>query len=477
MVVHSLWHPGTRHPTVLRSALLLLLAASTAVAQATVDGVVYDSISRGTLAGATVQFYGPTDSPNARVVAATADARGEFRITGLARGRYVAGFFHSSLDSLGLEMPSQVVDLTSDRHTRLATPSPRTLSRTLCPLVPLSDSTAILIGHLRESGSSRPLANGRVHVEWRETTINKKDISSVGVVATSETAGPGWFAVCGIPASAPLIVRADLASDTTGDVQIELPPGGMAHVTLYLAASSNSAARRQNDVRLVGSVLDAAGRPVVANISAWGTTANAMTDERGQFKLDSLPAGTRTIEFRSIGAEPRFVVADLVRGQANRVEVTMQKAVALKAVEVSATVVYSKGLELFERHQRRAAGGVFVRAPEGAAGRDLVALTRSAYGADVEFGQDHRWHVWMRKPGGSIRTGMARCTPSIYLDGIRNRDDFDDLEGYLGFDLILAVEIYSNYGEIPSDYPVEPLSACGLISIWTRPIETGTKKP
>ena len=464
----------------LRAAILMLIACTSALAQASVDGVVYDSISRGTLAGATVQFYGPTDSPNARVVAATTDARGEFRITGLARGRYLAGFFHSSLDSLGLEMPSQVVDLSSDRHTRLATPSPRTLSRTLCPLVPISDSTAILIGHLRESGTNRALANGRVHVDWRETTINKKDISSVGVVATSETTGPGWFALCGIPSSAPLMVRAELASDTTGDVQLELPPGGIAHVTLYLGITSDSVAgptRRRDDVRLVGTVLDAGGRVVVANVSAWGTTANAMTDERGQFRLDSLPAGTRTLEFRSIGSEPQFVVADLVRGQVNRIDVTMQKAVALKAVEVTAAVVYSKGLELFERHQRRAAGGVFVRAPDGAAGRDLIALTRLAYGVDVEYGRDHRWRAWMRKPGGSIRTGMSRCIPSIYLDGMRNLGDFDDLEGYLGFDRILAVEIYPNYGEIPSDYPVEPLSACGLISIWTRPLEMRPKKP
>jgi hypothetical protein len=461
---------------------MLVVAGPSAAAQATVDGVVYDSISRGPLAGARVQFYGPTDSSNARVLAATTDARGEFRITGLARGRYLAGFFHPSLDSLGLDMPSQIVDVTSDRHTQLATPSPSSLSRTLCSGKSLGDSTAVLIGHLRESGTGRALANARVHVDWRETTINKKTISSIGVIATSETTGPGWFAVCGVPSSAPLIVRAELAGDTTGDVQVELPPGGLSHITLHLATSAGSGggiSRRRNDVRVVGAVLDGAGRPMVANVSAWGTVANAMTDERGQYRLDSLPAGTRTLEFRSIGAEPTFVVTDVVRDQPNRVDVTMQKAVALKAVEIRATVAYSRGLELFERHQRRSAGGVFIRALDGAAaGQDLIALTRRAFGVNVTFDiRDRRWHAYMRKPGASLRTGPAQCEPKLYLDGLKALEEFDDLANYLGPDMILALEIYPNYGEIPSDYPTEPLSPCGLISIWTRPLEMRPAKP
>jgi hypothetical protein len=277
------------------------------------------------------------------------------------------------------------------------------------------------------------------------------------------------------------MVRAELAGDTTGELQVELPPRGLAHVTLHLAISPDWArgvARRRNDIRLTGTVLDGSGRPHVANISAWGTKANAMTDERGQFRLDSLPGGTRTIEFRSIGAEPKFVVTDLVRDQANRLEVTMQKAVALKAVEIRATVAYSKGLELFERHQRRSAGGVFVRARDGAAaGQDLIALTRAAYGVNVTYNmRDRKWHAYMRKPGGSIRTGTSQCDPKIYLDGLKALEDFDDLQSYLGGDMILAVEIYPNYGEIPSDYPTEPLSPCGLISIWTRPLEMKPRK-
>jgi hypothetical protein len=168
---------------------------------------------------------------------------------------------------------------------------------------------------------------------------------------------------------------------------------------------------------------------------------------------------------------------NLVPDQTSRVDLRMEKAVPLKAVEVRATVAYSKGLELFERHQKRSSGGVFIRAPEGEAGADLIALARSSYGVDVDFGRDHRWHIYMRKPGGSIRTGLGKCVPTIYLDGTRTRDDFDDLEGYLGNDMILAVEVYPNYGEIPSDYAVEPLSACGLVSIWTRPLEMRRKTP
>jgi hypothetical protein len=458
---------------------MLVLNGSAVAAQATVSGVVYDSLSLSMLRGATVQFYGPTDGPGARIVNATTDSRGAYRITGLVRGRYLAGFFHASLDSLGLEMPSHVVEVDGDRHADLATPSPRSISRAVCSGKSASDSTGILIGHLRESGSDRPLANARVHVDWSETTIDQKRISSVNVVASSETTGPGWFAVCGVPTSTPLIVRAELAGDTTGDIRVELPPSSVAHVTLYLAASDSATRRgqRSRDARLAGMVLDAAGRPVVADVAVWGTAANAATNERGQFQFDSLPAGTRTVEVRSIGVEPKYVVVDLVRGQTSRVDIRMQKVVALKAVEIRATVAYSKGLELFERHQRRSVGGVFVRPLDDAlAGRDLIAITRTAFGVDVSTDRNHNWHAYMRKPGGSIGRGLGKCEPTLYLDGRKSLDTFDDLYGYLGHDLILAVEIYPNYGEIPSDYPTEPLSPCGLISIWTRPLEIPLKK-
>jgi hypothetical protein len=486
--VPNLWHPAGGF------CCLFLLVARSAAAQVAVDGVVYDSISRGVLAGATVQFFGPTDGANPRVAAATTDARGEFRITGLPRGRYLAGFFHASLDSLGLDMPPQVVDLNSDRHTRLTTPSPVSLSRLFCAGKPTTDSTAILIGHLRESGSGRGVVNAQVHVDWSETTVNQKKISAVDVIATSETTGPGWFAVCGVPASTPVIVRAEQAGDTTGDVRVELPPSGLGHVTLHLAISPDSAARsprRAGTARVAGTVLDWAGRPAIADVSAWGTSVSATTDERGQFRLDRLPAGTRTIEVRAIGAQPVLVVADLLRDQTNRIDARLERVVALKAVEIRATVAYSKNLEIFERHQRRSAGGAFIRALDGAqAGQDLIGLARTAMGVDVAFGRDHRWHVSMKKPGASLRPksrlsqggpGAAldagTCTPTIYLDGIKTSDDFDDLVAYLGFDLILAVEVYPHYGEIPSDYPVDPLSACGLISIWTRPLESRPKKP
>ena len=144
-------------------------------------------------------------------------------------------------------------------------------------------------------------------------------------------------------------------------------------------------------------------------------------------------------------------------------------------METRAEMVYSKGLLAFERHKRTAAGGYFIRPLEAAVGvptQDLTTLARLGPGVSApELSQsDHHWHVYMRTPGGSITGGVTRtCTPAIYVDGIKTLRDFDDLLGSISPEVILGLEVYTHFGEVPLDYPVSPLSACGVLALWTRP--------
>src|SRR3989338_4226029 len=94
------------------SLLFVATVASLAAAQASspagampggsISGVVRDSIARGPLAGAWVQFV---EASRQATVARTVitDSLGRFAFDGVPNGRYTIGFFHSLLDSLGVE--------------------------------------------------------------------------------------------------------------------------------------------------------------------------------------------------------------------------------------------------------------------------------------------------------------------------------------------------------------------------------------
>src|SRR5687768_8460338 len=99
-------------PMRFRPLLCVVVLARMAVAQApearrepapsTVSGVVHDSIARAPLVGAIVQLV-RADSLARLSRTTTSDSLGRFAFVGVPAGRYMLGFFHQMLDSLGVE--------------------------------------------------------------------------------------------------------------------------------------------------------------------------------------------------------------------------------------------------------------------------------------------------------------------------------------------------------------------------------------
>ena len=103
-----------------RSLGLLLVLSSVAGAQqpgapaagrAGLSGVVFDSMAGRPLVGATVQITGAAGAVVGRMASAVTDTAGRYTVSDLAPGRYVAGFFHDALDTLGLVGEPRAVDL------------------------------------------------------------------------------------------------------------------------------------------------------------------------------------------------------------------------------------------------------------------------------------------------------------------------------------------------------------------------------
>src|SRR4051794_37053936 len=93
------------HRPLLYSVLALIFPATSLHAQTSVVGTVTDSVGHHPVAGALVQIA----SSGSFVKSATTDSLGGYRIADVPPGTYLIGFFHATLDSLGLDVsPKQV---------------------------------------------------------------------------------------------------------------------------------------------------------------------------------------------------------------------------------------------------------------------------------------------------------------------------------------------------------------------------------
>ncbi len=181
-----------------------------APAQAGVRGVVYDSVGRRALPGAHVQFV-PLDparhSDGRRTT--RSDSTGGFAVADLPPGRYLAGFFHPRLDSLGLEPPLTRIDFRAGRALtlELAVPSTESVIAGWCGRRASSDSTGVVLGFTPDAKGASTWADASVTAQWRTITIGATGARAGVQRATAGANSRGWFARCGVPRGGALLLR------------------------------------------------------------------------------------------------------------------------------------------------------------------------------------------------------------------------------------------------------------------------------
>jgi hypothetical protein len=293
-----------------------------------VRGVVFDSIASHPLVGASVQLVRADSGSASRVFAATTDSSGHFVVRGVPAGRYVAGFFHPMLDTLGLQLRERVVDLAmNSAPIVLATPSPRTIVRGLCGDSSSAVRQTLLFGHVYETRTESAAENASVVVTWAEAAQTSSGLDFAEQSARETTRRAGLFALCGVPADAALQVRVAGAGDSAF-VKTRIPSSGILHLTLFIGATGATG-------RIVGQVSDRAKNPVrSARVSAGGREATVSS--AGRFVLDSVPTGSRSIDVRSIGFAPISLLVNVAEGRDTNLDVALERIVALPTTETRA---------------------------------------------------------------------------------------------------------------------------------------------
>ncbi|MHB1329983.1 MAG: carboxypeptidase regulatory-like domain-containing protein, partial [Gemmatimonadales bacterium] len=258
-----------------------------------VRGRVLDSLVTGSpLAGATVELV-----ELARQT--VTDPRGVFRFDSIPVGTYLLTFSHPDLTAFGFTAPEQTirVDRGMAPPILLATPSPATVYHRLCP-APREADTGVLLGTIRDPGTSRPVA-ATIRGEWVVNLLSPDGGMTRqprGVQSAADSTGR--FQLCGVPTDVAVAVWTSAGNGDGGPIEVSLAGKevGVRHLTHSLADPLTAQQAK------VQGVVTGGGRPVVmAHVRILGRERRATSDATGQFVLDSLPAGSHTLEASALG--------------------------------------------------------------------------------------------------------------------------------------------------------------------------------
>lgn len=467
----------------LRSAAAMLLLARLAAAQsgATVSGVVRDSIAGTTIAGASVQLVG-AERGGQLIRSAVSDGSGRFQLNDVPDGRYRLGFFHSRLDSLGLEPVLREITVSEQRPVRadLATPSAAQLRAALCG--GSSDSGAVLIGVVRDAFNRSTFADAGISAEWLEYGLSRDGIALNVVSARATTKANGWFVLCGLPRAGTVVLAAHRGADSTDRVEVDLPSDRFLRRDLYLGPArvvqsedttivGDSSVRSTRithlgDGRLSGRVVTALGdRPLAgAQVGLVGGPQTRAND-RGEWMLVNAAPGTRSLEIRAVGYYPERRSVDVV-ANAEPLHVMMRtmKSV-LDTVRIVEARLSNKNFAEFERRQRSGAGNYITMA-------DVERRNPFSTSDLFKFTPGVRLQSIRGAPRVYVRGLMSGwCAPDVFVDGLDvGPIDGGELDTFVNPNEIAGVEIYSGT-TVPFQFISMRGSSrdrCGAIVIWTK---------
>jgi hypothetical protein len=471
------------------SALLMRNTAAQAPAPpvsrtASIGGIVFDSLAQKPLAAAVIQLVN-ADSVSAPPQTVESDEVGGYRFTGVRPGRYLVGFQHPMLDSIGVEQTPRAV--TVDRFTLavrldLGLPSARSLRIALCGAAAVADSQSLIIGIVRDAATRSARPSSSVTVQWADFTIGTGALNRSVERRTFTTQETGWFGLCGAPSGGSIVLSASHGADSTESLQLEVPTSGFLRRDLFFGAARAMAAagagratdslaisrgaRRSGRGRLSGTVVDADdGRPLAGARIGIRNGPTTTADPRGAFTLIGIPTGTRILDVRALAYVPVESPVDVVDGGAPlRIELESLRSV-LDTVKVRANLSVDRNYDGFLRRQKRGGAGRFITT-EDIARRNLIQavdLFRSMPGVMIARDDNQNDILAQRSPQNFF---YPFCRVAVFVNGNPLREPtVNDLNAVLRPNEMLGIEVY-DAGAAPAEFSRR--NGCGVVVIWTR---------
>lgn len=443
----------------------LLLAFGVATAQnpsgrAThvVSGIVFDSVSSVVLANAVVQLARiPAGDSTPRVETTVTDDAGRYRFAGLPDGRYAIGFQHDALNALGLDAPLRGFELGADTSVivNLAIDPGPIVRMARCGKDAGGLSDGMLGGFVLGAARESPAVGARVEVRWVETSLQLKGYRSVPRQVSAISGDDGRYLACGVPSDAAIDVVVGGAGLRRVAGQVTIPSGGALRQDFLLpdsGATHGAAAITGRAVHPDSSVVPSG----VLGIDALGIETPI---RNGAFSLGSLPAGTWFVELKSIGYEPRTLLASASTGLPAPLRIIMEKkAQTLEAIAVIGEASRdTRTLKAVVERGRSSTGTIFL---PGNSWFETATHPADVIRAAAGFRYKDQFHVEGRRDCKAV---------AVYLDGYRFAD-LETLTAAAPMKTILAIEAYPDIATAPMQFRTHNTyeNACAIVAVWTK---------
>ncbi len=460
-----------------RALLLLTFAARLAAGQATVVGVVFDSLfTHAPMKGATVVI--PELS---RYVAS--DARGRFQFDSIPAGRYTMTFLHPSLDSLDISAEVLPISIPASGtvSARLATPSPAGLVWLVCRAV-ADTFPAMMLGHVRDVDDSSAIIGATVTVTWSELVIQDELLHRRTTQAVARARENGTFVLCGLPLGLRIDVTVEAGGRSTGSLALAPGATGVRRHDFAIGRRDSIAGT------VTGVVRDARERPVPRALVmvAGPAPLSAVTDDAGVFTLRGVPAGTQLFELRQVGSWPATFEVDVPSAGRRNVALTLGRRASTVTRGAAADSVDPEDQSGFD--ERRAAGiGRFLSAEEIAARKPqsladaLLRLPPIVTGGTIRT-PSKMTELRLRLEGQPVPavvytaivkmrvSGSVVCTPHFFVNGVVWTPGLPgqaqrELEGVVDLASVRGIEVYPS-ATVPPMF--DRHTDCGSVLIWTK---------
>lgn len=454
------------------------LRAQAADTSARVQGVVFDSVGNHPLGGAMVQLIELPPGHGART--AVTDSLGRFQMDSVRPGSYMAGFLHPLLDSIGIEAANYGVVVRSATQTRLAlaVPSAQHVARAICgnrrtgtktEHESAGDSLGMIVGHVRDANTGAPLEGAAVTLQWQVLVLATGAAHTESRTLRASTMGEGWFAMCGLTPD-DYQLHAEHGRQVTGLLDVSVHPREIVRLSLLVASDSGTAATDASSTSgasLSGIVMTRDRRPLEgAQVAVDGSTASAITDAQGAFRLSGLPEGTRMAEARTLGYAPTRVRVELTHSEAATASIVMSKQVAtLDAV----TVFGTKGRRVrdltgFLERKNHGFGHFLTQQEIDQGGASSTCeLLRRVPGVNVRDNGGFGCTANIRGSSSGIGQTARLCEPKVYRDNLPLGGSLSEFSQSTSPHDIMGIEVYSTATE-----PPQFQGSCGVIVVWTR---------
>ena len=439
-------------------------------------GTIADSATGAAVAGAEVALRGTG-------LRATTDAGGRFRIPDALPGDYTVEVRTRSLASFGYVHTVPVTFLDTGTVHAIRLPSREQVLATTCSATP--GERGMVVGMVRLAGDTTPQPNVKVVASWTDETASTKRWGGID----ARTDARGTFRICGVPLDATLTVSADAAAP------VEVRLAGTRYAVADLVLDPTSA----RGATLAGVVLtDVNGQPMAdVEVSIPELSKSSFTNERGAFRIENIPPGTRTVTARRVGYALLTKQFELI---ANR---TVEHTLVLGKVSTLDTVVSVATVNReFEDNRKLGLGKFLTREDLDKLGGGPISSTLEQFqglgvvrgrGSNAAYPMNYRAsqgisispnarnpNVWCPPPGSEQYGYKCGCYAAVYFDGVlMNPPESQSIGGRMirptpPFDVnsipsasMEAVEWFTGMAQLPARYQ-SMNTECGVLVIHRR---------